>query len=133
MSHENDSLIVLYTFGVSLLLGCGCHIVYKCFYNSTPSSVDEQYVEMDNITNVLHTNEIINDLERFSFLPDMTKFINKEECVICTEILSEQQIRILKCSHQFHQCCIDEWFNTSQQLECPICGLDISQIDDSHV
>ena len=133
MSHENDSLIVLYTFGLSVLLGCGCHIFYKCFYKRTPSFIDEQYVEMDDVSNVLHTNDILNDLERFSVLPDMTKFNNKEECVICTEILSEQQIRILRCSHQFHKCCVDEWFKTSRQLECPICGLEITQMDDNQV
>ena len=134
MTNDNNSSIVLYTFGLVLFFGCGCYTINKCFLNRTSISSEEQNVEMDAITNILYTNDvIISDLEQFSVLPDMSKFTNKEECVICTEILSEKQIRILKCSHQFHQACIDEWFITSQNLECPICGLDISQKFDNPI
>ena len=126
MSNKNDFQPFFYTFGLVILIVCGYQIAYKCIFNRTNIRSEDPILEMDTITNILHAN----DYERFSILPDMTKFINNEECSICTDVLSEKQIRILKCSHQFHQTCIDEWFTKSGHFECPICGLDISQVDD---
>ncbi|PIA14769.1 hypothetical protein COEREDRAFT_46037 [Coemansia reversa NRRL 1564] len=44
-----------------------------------------------------------------------------ERCPICLESLgSENFIRELVCSHQFHVQCIDVWLTTYSAL-CPIC------------
>ena len=138
MSADNSEMITLYFFISAFLLGCGCHICHicqKCSHTNQRVQLDtqEQDVEMDSITNVLYTNNIINELDHFSIVPKMDNYSNKDECVICTEKMEEQQVRILKCSHHFHQNCIDEWILTSQKLECPICGLNLTQHDDHSV
>ena len=70
MSDENYSPVVLYTIVLVIFLGCGCHTAYKCLFNGTHIHSEEPIVEMDTITNILHTNDITNDLERFRKLMD---------------------------------------------------------------
>lgn len=42
------------------------------------------------------------------------------QCVICTEVLSEECILVhLKCGHVYHQACLKRWFGTSKT--CPDC------------
>jgi hypothetical protein len=45
----------------------------------------------------------------------------RDQCTICLESIEGIEIiRALKCSHCFHQGCIDRWL-TSQRAECPLC------------
>ena len=129
---ENSQFIPLYIFLTFFLIGCGCHLYHKCLTNINFSHVSESessIVEMDSITNALHSNSIISELEYLSVTPNMEKYSNEDECVICTEKMLDDQVRILKCSHHFHKSCIDEWISLSQKLECPICGLNLSQLE----
>mgnify|MGYP001318356720 CR=1 FL=1 len=98
MSANNSEMITLYFFISAFLLGCGCHICQKCSHTNQRIQLDtqDQDVEMDSITNVLYTNNIINELDHFSIVPKMDNYSNKDECVICTEKMEEQQVRILK-------------------------------------
>ena len=73
------------------------------------------------------------ELEKNSILPDMDTINSNDECIICTDLLSEKQIRILKCTHKFHQDCIDSWLLVSQKLECPICNMALNEQDENVV
>eukprot|EP00930_Biecheleria_cincta_P072891 TRINITY_DN60231_c0_g1_i1.p1 TRINITY_DN60231_c0_g1~~TRINITY_DN60231_c0_g1_i1.p1 ORF type:complete len:376 (+),score=50.94 TRINITY_DN60231_c0_g1_i1:106-1233(+) len=47
-----------------------------------------------------------------------------EECCLCLEhFLDEDIIRVLPCSHFFHQACVDDWFSARSFLPrtCPLC------------
>lgn len=145
MAEENEQPpIILYFFGSAILIICGYRLFLKCIY-STPTIENSHLIlnenenqnqnEIENIevTNILHTNDIITELEHFSIIPDMNTIKHDEECIICTESLSEKQIRILKCTHKFHQECIDSWISVSQKLECPVCCMNITQLDDNVV
>lgn len=43
-------------------------------------------------------------------------------CVVCQETCKEHVdvVRVLKCGHSFHMCCIDTWF--INHVKCPLCG-----------
>ncbi len=43
-------------------------------------------------------------------------------CSICLEILEQNSMKSLECSHSFHTYCINEWisYNTNS-YQCPIC------------
>lgn len=47
-----------------------------------------------------------------------------EECCLCLErFLDEDMVRVLPCSHFFHQACVDDWFSARSFLPrtCPLC------------
>lgn len=44
----------------------------------------------------------------------------KTECRICFEELKADTIR-LPCKHEFHSCCISQWFRTKESPSCPLC------------
>ena len=138
MSEENDHLpIILYFFVSAVFIVCGCQLFQKCMSNRSRVVPNRQLIlnENDNIevTNALYSNNLMSNLEKFSIIPDMDKIKNDDECIICSESLSEKQIRILKCTHQFHQECIDSWVLVCQKLECPICCMDMSEQDENEV
>lgn len=139
MSEENNHPpIILYFFMPALLIVCGCQLVHKCITNRQRVVPSRQILlnETENIeiTNVLHTNNLMIELEKNSILTNMDTITNNnDECIICTELLSEKQIRILKCTHKFHQDCIDSWLSVCQKLECPICGMSLNEQDENAV
>lgn len=45
--------------------------------------------------------------------------LTNEECIICYEHLTSDNLRILKCKHYFHKDCIDTWFISNNM--CPLC------------
>lgn len=138
MSEENNHPpIILFFFVPTVLILCGCQLVYKCISNRQRVVPNRQILlnETENIevTNVLHNNNLIMELEKNSILPDMDTINSNDECIICTDLLSEKQIRILKCTHKFHQDCIDSWLLVSQKLECPICNMALNEQDENVV
>ncbi|GBN35884.1 hypothetical protein AVEN_243295-1 [Araneus ventricosus] len=59
----------------------------------------------------------INREDQACISDNSTEFI----CSICLETFFEQdQIKRLRCSHVFHQSCIDMWL--SENTNCPLCG-----------
>ncbi len=49
---------------------------------------------------------------------------NKRICAICMDSYKpEDEVMILPCLHQFHNGCIQKWFNESK--ECPICKNEV--------
>jgi len=54
-----------------------------------------------------------------------------DNCAICLETINDDDsIRGLKCSHCFHQTCIDPWL-TSRRSACPLCKRDYSAPSES--
>lgn len=44
----------------------------------------------------------------------------KESCAICLDdITTGQMVKALRCSHKFHEKCINNWLR--QKLQCPLC------------
>lgn len=41
------------------------------------------------------------------------------DCPICLDKISDGDKKIIKCSHIFHEECINKWFERSHQ--CPLC------------
>lgn len=51
--------------------------------------------------------------------------------MICLDTIdAEAEIRVLRCSHIFHQRCLDEWFVRWNQY-CPLCHRPILMAEDS--
>jgi hypothetical protein len=51
---------------------------------------------------------------------------DREKCVVClSEYVKGEKLRSLKCGHDFHQACIDCWFQ--RNCTCPICRFDLQQ------
>lgn len=95
--------------------------------SSSPSkhiSLNEKF----NINEMLVSNPVFK-------LESETK---TEVCAICTSPLCESQedsldktelknvILQLKCGHYFHHNCIDTWYKTSANKDCPLCKSEIS-------
>lgn len=47
-----------------------------------------------------------------------------KECPICIDSIHKEDLKILKCSHTFHNDCIAKWFVESSV--CPVCRDDMS-------
>jgi hypothetical protein len=60
----------------------------------------------------LETNECIRTIEREDC-----------NCVIClSDYEDKERLRVLRCSHHFHQQCVDEWLKLHKT--CPLCVAD---------
>ncbi|KAL6054962.1 hypothetical protein STEG23_030489 [Scotinomys teguina] len=70
------------------------------------------------------TKEQINTLPIRAFCEND----NFNTCSICiTEYTENSRIRILPCSHEYHDECIDIWL--SEKSNCPICREKVTLID----
>jgi len=88
--------------------------------------------------NILHTNDtnninrhtaisIIDDISDIQIFSNLLKFnkYNETICCICLENFNNNDnVRVLKCQHYFHDKCITEWFN--QSTKCPMCNQDMN-------
>jgi len=41
------------------------------------------------------------------------------DCPICLDEIKEEDKKIIKCSHVYHEKCIEKWFKRSHK--CPLC------------
>lgn len=41
------------------------------------------------------------------------------ECSICFDEISDKDKKVIKCSHVYHEKCIEKWFQLS--YKCPLC------------
>lgn len=57
---------------------------------------------------------------------------SKESCSICYDIYQVGQFkRVLeKCNHTFHKKCVDKWFVSHPNLECPLCRANYNKLDE---
>lgn len=52
------------------------------------------------------------------------KYINKCNCCICLDDITNEYGKELPCSHTFHTHCIDNWL-LNEKVTCPMCRIDI--------
>ncbi|KAE8816387.1 14 kDa zinc-binding protein [Hordeum vulgare] len=46
----------------------------------------------------------------------------RERCVFCLGGMEEgDEVRVLRCQHLFHRCCLDRWLATRPGATCPLC------------
>ena len=59
---------------------------------------------------------------------------DKEICIICLEVLENENIRIKKlgCNHAFHCECLEEWESYSKDSSCPICRTAYEMHSNTH-
>jgi len=54
-----------------------------------------------------------------------------ERCLICLDDYQEEDnIRVMKCRHAFHQNCVDKWLETGRN-NCPACRSKGVNVDDA--
>lgn len=108
-------MIYLAQFYINLIF-IACIMAGLCYferYGVDYSEVDEQSIEMNNL-----------EMRIKGEMYEMNG--NKEECLICTEILDEKDMVIrLKCSslHLFHEKCLKDWIKIKPI--CPVCRTKI--------
>lgn len=76
----------------------------------------------------LTRRQLINQLQLTPYFKCKTTL----QCTICLETIQTNEfVRQLSCTHQFHKRCIDKWlyvnYNSSQQCKCPLCRIDIKK------
>ena len=72
------------------------------------------------------SQQIVDYLPERKILKEELLSNDKRKCVICQEILEENDIVInLPCMHLYHSKCIKKWFKTHNT--CPICKLIIAE------
>ena len=49
---------------------------------------------------------------------------NLNECIICFELLNNDNVALLSCGHKYHYKCIQNWIKSKKTLinMCPICN-----------
>ena len=53
--------------------------------------------------------------------------IEKEQCPICTEVLTRKGVIVTKCKHKFHMDCLEVWCRkNSNRTTCPMCRQPIN-------
>ena len=74
-------------------------------------------LERNNTHNIINSNTTV----------ELYSGTGEDTCSICREAFTDQSIvrKINRCNHQFHQSCIDTWFNN--HLTCPHCRQNIRQ------
>lgn len=52
--------------------------------------------------------------------------LNKDQtnCPICLGEYQDEELRHLRCKHEFHKYCIDKWFE--KHSNCPLCNIDLN-------
>lgn len=56
---------------------------------------------------------------------------SNSECIICSDILDNKEIIVLRCKHYFHLKCIELWFKNKRT--CPYCRQYIDEDKDKEV
>lgn len=84
--------------------------VLKCFKRKNTivpaSNVNSLNLNVDKLTNNWVNN---NELEH-----------NNNECIICLDNTDDLDLT-LPCMHRFHKKCVNNWYQQSNNLWCPVC------------
>jgi len=87
-------------------------------------NVSTEEINDNNLLIKFNDNISLNIINRI--LP-ITKCTTICDCSICIErIYINNDIRILKCNHSFHQVCIDKWILEEHRPTCPVCRYHIA-------
>lgn len=85
-------------------MSCNYNKIAEILYNN--KTINYQNINKD----------IMNDNKSDSY--DINSNESDNECVICLENLSEDDIAILECGHYFHYKCVEKWL---KKENCPTC------------
>ena len=79
---------------------------------------------MPNLPNYTIIQNKIIKIKEYTFNNELESENSEESCSICLENYKKNDtINILKCGHKYHEKCIDEWIEKSDN--CPLCRLSI--------
>uniref|UniRef100_A0A8B9QIW4 RING-type E3 ubiquitin transferase n=1 Tax=Apteryx owenii TaxID=8824 RepID=A0A8B9QIW4_APTOW len=93
----------------------------KCQLNRTQDSLQQQTMQA---IGQLATRKYQARCRQASRWDSASSCSSAPVCAICLEEFSEgQELRIISCSHEFHQECVDPWLQ--QHHTCPLCMFNI--------
>lgn len=92
---------------------------------------DQNQIRNDQLQ--IDSNLINESLKLYSNVINTKEYTQNEECIICSDYLHENEIRIFSCLHKFHKKCIDDWFLLKKTLDCPICNQRIDKFEKSEI
>ena len=105
IAEFNAKLMIGSLLTCALLIQCG-YCIEKCFYKL--SKKIKQWFMYQNI----NENLIQENLS--------------EQCSICLELfIKNEKLIQLECSHKFHKKCIQTWFSSNKENNCPLCRIII--------
>ena len=133
-TDEPDSLLkrilLIFAFTIAISFILGILLSFMCTFR-------HQILFCLRIRSSPHPNGAskrqIKKLKTVSFKADMieNELIEGGQCVICLEDYCEgDKVRILKCNHNFHVHCSDEWLFINSK--CPLCQQNIADALDVH-
>ena len=102
---------LLLNFSFIVLHRLLCVILFYCLVNSDiPRGIHASVIEQESTVVSFGESPLLG---------------SGQECSICyAEYESSEEIRILKCAHDFHKRCVDEWL-TRHRNKCPMCLHDV--------
>lgn len=93
--------------------------VYEYIYEEEEQTATPQVYELKKICYTCGKKDLLKYVDYFAFDSE-SKTDNENECSICYNTYEiGSNVAKLKCNHNFHSSCIEEWFKTSGT--CPIC------------
>lgn len=145
MNEENNNIGYLIIIGLGMSFGCYniCQNIFKnCLNNqcrTSPNiSIPEEIIisprlESNSISNIneigidCQKNNIIKTLQNNSLLINKENVKQQDECIICSEDLNTDNVRLLHCFHLYHDKCITQWLTHKLTINCPICDQAINK------
>jgi E3 ubiquitin-protein ligase RNF38/44 len=99
------------------------------YFFGQPQHAQDQEEELDEDGQPLPSPEeiknIINGIPESRYEEKKQDHEDKPTCVICMDNIKENQmVKTLKCSHNFHSKCINNWLKL--KLKCPLCKVRVS-------
>eukprot|EP00483_Globobulimina_turgida_P011469 UN11491 len=131
-NYEADNLLkkilLVFAFTVASSFVCGIFISFFCTFR-------HQILFCLRMRSTPHPNGAskrqIKKLKVIKYKEKSTQDIDSLQCIICLEDYTENdKIRILKCNHNFHVHCSDEWLYLNDK--CPICKQNIKDAQNVH-
>lgn len=148
MDDENNiNYFINYFIIIGIEMTVGCYnilqkIFKKCLNNrcgtSPDISIPEEIIispslESSSISNIkeisidCQKDNIIKTLQNNSLLIYKEAVKQEDECIICSEDLNTDNVRLLHCFHRYHDKCLSQWLTYKLTLNCPICDRAINK------
>lgn len=129
-THSEFFIVIGYIMISGIVLVVLCYIVHKLFKNVNCNYLNciKQWL-INNHPNFRHLRDRENDSQNIRIeilgkieIPIEENFNN--ECTICLEKFSNQELYRLHCDHAFHLKCWNKWVKHSKKRNCPLCRYD---------
>ena len=120
--NSNNSLILTIIF----ISPCICYILCCCCYICLRYDIRIRINNKNSILDRINI-ELLNKTTKLFNIIKLEELQMIKECTICIDDYKIGNIvRQLKCSHTFHQDCIDKWL-TECDYKCPVCRDDSNE------